>query len=500
MAPLSRALAAALPVLLVLLGGGCASTQPAAKLTPRRSGPALPYRLLVAMPEQAYDSAALNRDPSQQYSVNRDPASLQRALLEGLRSESVFEEVDLLAIEEKGLDPMEVAAGQGADLVLHTRVKRRVASYVGKNGYYIANLFVWFMAWIPSWWVVDETYALEIEVEAELRSVHSGRSVFSRTPRARVERDLDDFERGWQFLGIVRVPGSLGPENWRSVDRTLAPETEADLAGAIGTQIRQHLEATAGSEEFQRAFSRRYAVVIGVSDFEDYAFSDLRFAAADAEDVMAHVVERDGIPVHNTRKLVNTRATRERIREAIEGFVRRGSGEDDEVLIYFAGYGAWKGGKAYLVTYDTDSERIPETALPLDDLVRPEEGAAGPSVTLILDAPFLQTEFRGREAGEPEVLSLREGLQGLLRSRRHRVLTACQIGEGSIELDDFENGLFTHYLLEGLAGRAGTAGDDRVTWEEAFEFAKSFTEAQARLENKVQTPGYYKLGEEVGRP
>ena len=26
------------------------------------------------------------------------------------------------------------------------------------------------------------------------------------------------------------------------------------------------------------------------------------------------------------------------------------------------------------------------------------------------------------------------------------------------------------------------------------------TEAQARLENKVQTPGYFELGEEVGRP
>ena len=123
---------------------------------------------------------------------------------------------------------------------------------------------------------------------------------------------------------------------------------------------------------------------------------------------------------------------------------------------------------------------------------------------LILDAPFYQKEFRGRWAAEAETLPMDGVLRSLLENPRHEVYASSEIGEGCLELEEFENGLFTHYLLDGLSGSAERDQNGRVTWKEAFDLAQRYTVAHARFEGREQTPSAHSaramdnVGEEVG--
>lgn len=493
----------ALLLLFMAVCAGCASAP--VDSDPVRFEPTLSYRLLVATPVVDFEREEWNGKPSRRFSVEADAATLQAALVTSLQKQGPFQEIGLLPLAGGKGKALGRAAEDGADLLLETRIRRRVASYLGSNGLYLPNLFLWVMAWVPSWWVKDETFALEIEVDVDLRSVHSGRSVYSGLHRVKSEEDLNDFQRGWQFLGIFRVPGSLDPENWRSVDQALAPRAEAKLSRQVATGIGKELERKAGTEEFRRAFARRYALVIGLSSFDDYRMQKLLFADRDAAAFHEHLTRPGGIPEHNTRLLLNGEATLSGIRSALAEFTGRGSKEGDEILIYFAGYGAWSEDQAYLLPYDADSARPQETGLALGDLVNGVTEGEGPRITLVLDSPFL-SRFQGRAAAEAELPGdLGVALGGILRSPDHQVLSACNVGEACVELEDLGQGLFTYYLIQGLEGRGDRDRNGKVTWDEAYAFAGQMAGAHARVEGKVQRPGLYRgtvpatTGEEEAR-
>ncbi|MCZ6688489.1 MAG: caspase family protein [Planctomycetota bacterium] len=476
--------------LLVLLGAaaGCA----AAPVSPWAGrGPVLPYRLLIATPEVSAQKEKRNPNPTRRFHTEADPTSLQAALREGFEWAELFEDVDLLSSAEKGRDPIENAARAGVDLLLETRVRKRVASYEGRNILFLPNLLVWGYTVLPSWWVPDEKYALELEVEVDLRSVRSGLIVYSGIHRVRVEEALNDFERGWQFLGIFRVPGSLDGENWVSVDASLSPATEAKLARQVASEAGREILAGADTPKSHRAFASRFAVVVGVSHFEDQRIQGVRFADADARAFHGHLLRRVGVPSYNTRLLLNGRATLARIRSAIEEFVALGVGEDDEVFIYLAGYGAWTGERAYFLPYDADSERLEATALALDELAAPSYGLAGPRVTLIIDAPLVG-RFAGRSMGDESTGSIEDALAGFLSEAEHRILTSGEIGQGCVELDDLGRGLFNFYLIGGLEGDGDRDRDGKVTWEEAHAYAQWRVEDHAPLEGTVQVPRLYR--------
>ena len=475
-------------ILLFAVATGCAAAESRELVKP---GPSLPYRYVVAPPKIGFDPKTWNDDPSLRYAVLADPSTLQEALHEGIRRESIFREGSLLPDDVGDKALMKWAAKDGADLILESRVLKRLASYEGRNGLFLPNLVVWCIAWPPSWFLNDETYALELEVEVDLKSLHSGKSIYSGVHRVTVKEDLNDFERGWQLLGIFRVPGSLGAGNWKCVDDSLGPEAEKMLGQRVGSEMREEVVRSVGTPRFREALARRYALVIGISKFQDHGIQNLGFADADARAFHAYLTDQAGIPAHNTRLLLNGQATAERIRSALAEFSSSGLAEDDEILIYFAGYGAWQERRAYLLPFDADSERLKETALPLADLSSLSIQDGGPRFTLVLDAPF-PSRFQGRSTGDETTESLDGALEEILALPNAQVLSASRIGEGCLEIEDFGQGVFTHYLIDALEGQGDGDGDGEVTWEEACRYAAEMAEGHALLEGVVQHPGFYR--------
>jgi uncharacterized caspase-like protein len=55
------------------------------------------------------------------------------------------------------------------------------------------------------------------------------------------------------------------------------------------------------------------------------------------------------------------------------------------------------------------------------------------------------------------------------------LLSSCMEGQASLESEEFKHGVFTHYLLEGLSGSAGSDKDSLVSLHELYGYACKHT-------------------------
>ena len=101
-------------ILIFLVTVGCAATREEA---PSPAGKSLPYRVLVAPPENDLETLETQENGEPCFMVEADPASLERALLQALRGEGIFEDVSPLPSSEA----TEAAGGQPGKPTKDTR-------------------------------------------------------------------------------------------------------------------------------------------------------------------------------------------------------------------------------------------------------------------------------------------------------------------------------------------------------------------------------------------
>ncbi|MCU0722738.1 MAG: hypothetical protein MUC63_03850, partial [Planctomycetes bacterium] len=191
--PLGRARAPALAALACLAVSACRSLElPPVSEDPRvqafagRKPEPLPFRVEVS--PVRIDTGKEESDFVRGYPVSETAAEVLRAC-------GLFAAVRLPG--ETG-GPDAALPGLRLDLRLH-KVQPRFA---GRNAAFLPNLLLWSFLVFPSWWVADETYRLNVDLEAVLWSEHSGRRVAAHVASVMVQADLDDFQRGWVPFGI----------------------------------------------------------------------------------------------------------------------------------------------------------------------------------------------------------------------------------------------------------------------------------------------------------
>src|SRR5207247_9825274 len=119
---------------------------------------------------------------------------------------------------------------------------------------------------------------------------------------------------------------------------------------------------------------------------------------------------------------------------------------EDFLLVHSAAHGHVFEGKPYLVTSQTRHLVCPDTAVPLDRIKEEMRRSAAGIKLLILDLCYSGNleQTPGRTA------------DGYLFSERDAIaiLTSCRISEQCFEDTELGYGVFTRYLIEGLAGKA----------------------------------------------
>jgi uncharacterized caspase-like protein len=276
-------------------------------------------------------------------------------------------------------------------------------------------------------------------------------------------------------------------------------------AGNVARVARNVTRATGASVPTPVAGPRianRWAVVIGVGDYDNKIVPKLRFAESDAEAMYRLLTTRAGYPRENVVLLTDKapeKPTLQNIRLALGDFLSRKTARDDMVLIYYAGLGAPEvdassketdGLAKYLLPRNVQPESLRKTAFAMEEIQGILARIPAERVVLLLD-----TSYSGGAGGRtfappnarPRSLS-DQFLERLTKGRGRLVITASGANEVALEPADLGHGLFTYYLLEGLSGKADRNGDGIVTVAELYPYLEDQIDRKSRAAGGRQRP------------
>src|ERR1044072_6060131 len=213
-----------------------------------------------------------------------------------------------------------------------------------------------------------------------------------------------------------------------------------------------------------------WAVVIGVSSYKNLTpEQQLKFAHRDAQAFAEFLKSPNGggFPASQLKLLVNQEATISAMRSALGTVLPREAEPDDVVVIFFAGHGVVENSnEGYLLAYDSDPQNLYATAMSVSEVDRiVTDRVKARTVILIADACHSgRLGLTSRDASAEKVLVNRyldeigksgRGVFRLLAARADQLsYEDARWGGG--------HGVFTHYLLEGLKGKAGRDKDSVV--------------------------------------
>ena len=219
---------------------------------------------------------------------------------------------------------------------------------------------------------------------------------------------------------------------------------------------------------------QRWAVIIGVSEYQNTEIPALRYADRDAQslyDLAVTPLEGGGlgVPKANTKLLLNKEATSYNVRGALTDFLKA-TIEEDMVFIFFAGHGAPDPDRPnilYLLTYESDMTKLAATAVKMKEVQDAlSDYIAAKNVLIFADA--CHSRGVGQSAGTRGLAPadlVNQFLADLGRSRSSTLtLSASDINQLSQEDKRWGggHGAFSYHLVEGLKGRADTDRDGIV--------------------------------------
>lgn len=465
-----------------------------------QAGEPLPMKIAVAPVRMRPVEEAGSEKARERFSLTVDPEQIQKSIVESLARFRVFGEIEMLDPEQAGIsdDAVMNAAWEGDyDALLSLEIEKFEAFYDGVNGWYIPNIINWLFLLVPSWWVKDEVYGASMTLDATLTSTRSGALMHREQISAHFKRSLNDFQRGWQFAGIFRVPGSLGESNWRRISKRLLPGVLREIQVQTVLGLHRGFRQTVSESALEALLRTRLGVIIGVSRHKDYSIPKLKYTEEDAISVHKYLTDQAGgrIPERNVKLLTDERASKEGILKALNHLAQKARSQDS-VIVYFAGYGLsipspgeagdeTAGSRPFLVPFDADPDSVEGSCIALDEIEHRLLAIDARELLVILDTSFGGTlESRALKVSEGQAVIL----DSFLKRPGRFLLLSGRPDEGAMEIDDHRHGIFTYYMLQGLGGPADADKDGSITVGELHGYLEGKVAEETEMEGSAQHP------------
>jgi uncharacterized caspase-like protein len=257
-----------------------------------------------------------------------------------------------------------------------------------------------------------------------------------------------------------------------------------NVAGLVEEESRiVKMPSSAAVADKARANGKRWALIIGISQYQDKRIPQLQFADRDAQALSEAVSgsSMGGFSADRKLVLLNEQATTAGVTRALRSFLQKPD-TDDTVVIYLAGHGApdpKRPDNVYFITYDTQVDDIAGTALPMREIETAlKENLVARRVILLSDA--CHSGVIGTGGRRDLVWSPSEAVNRTLDELVKRskpgtaILTSARSDESSLESTKWGggHGVFTYYLLRGLQGDADFNKDGIVSLEELFSYVR----------------------------
>ena len=238
--------------------------------------------------------------------------------------------------------------------------------------------------------------------------------------------------------------------------------------------------------------TKRYAIICGISDYESVMDLELTDDDAAAMDTVLGDLYWTQVAL-----LLNQEASKAGIRDAIQS-LQDAVDADDIVLFYFAGHGTYGEDLSPLDEVDGLDEYIcpwdatPEASTSIrDDELEAWLDALPCTKVVILDTCFSGGFIRENEMttrtmpGRPKA-DLEGSVDRDLAKPGYIILASCEYDEYSYESTSLGHGVFTYFLLQGMASNpfpADADGDHMISAEEGYFYAAPLTTAYSPLQH-----------------
>ncbi len=261
------------------------------------------------------------------------------------------------------------------------------------------------------------------------------------------------------------------------------------LATALSTSLLAGTLGSGSSDGLDEAFAqRRVAVLIGVDGYADPELAGLRFAAKDAQDLADVLEDPEYGAFDRVFVLTGAEATSAQgIQQAID-YATADLQRDDTFLLYLSGHGTLtldpvEGSRLWFLPSDGELTRATDTGIAITWLEERVAQVEARRRVLVMD-----TCHNGRDKSSLDSTTARllEGMRGDAPAPRgfrevsesEARLFAAQYHQPAMEDPDLGNGVYTHFLMQGLTDHADDADLDRdglVDVAEAHDFARDRT-------------------------
>lgn len=229
-----------------------------------------------------------------------------------------------------------------------------------------------------------------------------------------------------------------------------------------------------------------FALIVGIEGYRSVPKAD--YGEGDASLVKSYL-ESLGVPPGNVVLLTGEHASRSDVMKYLEEWLPGVVKTDSRVYFYYSGHGAPDpaSGAAYLVPWDGDPQFLKSTALPLAKLYADLAALPDRESVVILDSCFSGAGGRSLLAsGARPLVNVQEDSSAPAKTTIFAASGGNQIAGG---FDLRRHGLFTYFLLRGLAGEADANHDGHVTAQELQDYLTAHVgEAARRFSNRDQTP------------
>lgn len=219
---------------------------------------------------------------------------------------------------------------------------------------------------------------------------------------------------------------------------------------------------------------KRYALVVGINQFEDKHFGTLQYATNDAQAIASALSGFDKVLLLNTPKTTSRAAILQKLK-TLNALVKS---KHDTVVIYFSTHGTLgrKPGKAlqrYLVTTDTRISIVGQTGLSVREIMRAMNRLRSTRKALILATCHSGQGKSKLSDALVKALAKNKGALAKLDevSEASFVFSASAFKEVAREEDRLKHDVYTYFFLQGIQ-KGDRDNDGAVTISEAHDYAR----------------------------
>lgn len=248
----------------------------------------------------------------------------------------------------------------------------------------------------------------------------------------------------------------------------------------------------------------KWAILVGIDQYQNDEISTLRYAVADTK-AMKDALIGAGFPASNVFTMTGDAGgpdapTSLNVIKRLSSLSDR-IGPDDTFVFYFSGHGYQQEAGHFLATIDADPtgpDTLEQSTLPIALLKKRMARIQAKRAIFIIDACRNDPE-RGKGGGNNTLTdSFSRDLQLVAKSTAggqsgSAVLLACSEGQRAWEWPEKGHGVFTYYLMEGLKGAAADARGE-VTMNELGDYVQTQVANWSLRNFKKQTPDLQQFG------